>query len=59
MEQTKNSSETEKYIEVPCGNCGLHYWKIPSRDGRQFLVCPKCKQTTRIEIGKQLNIYSN
>ena len=57
MEQNKEKVDDGKYLEVPCANCGEHYWRIVNKEGRQILKCPKCRKKTDIQIGKELNIY--
>ncbi len=59
MIPTEEKKQREPYLEVPCANCGEHYWKIPNKDGKQFLKCPKCREKTGIEIkDDEFYVYS-
>lgn len=46
----------ENYLDIPCANCGLHYWKIPFKKCELKLKCPKCREVSSIVIGDTLRI---
>ena len=41
--------QSQKYRDIPCANCGLHYWKVPKENGDVTLKCPKCDKFTRVQ----------
>jgi len=40
-------------IEVPCAECGKHYYRITLLIGKLTLRCPECRRGTIVNIKKQ------